>query len=234
MLQTPDGDMRLYEAIPETVKGAVIVIAEAFGVNDHIEDVTRRAAAEGYHAVAPDLFHRSGVGTVAYEPLDFTQLMGLFAGMDATTVAADLDATLAYLDAAGLERSRIAITGFCWGGWVSCFAAANYTLGAAVTWYGGGIVAAGALPFPTIDVSTITTPWLGLFGELDKGITSDHLDTLQDALDAAALPVDSEIVRYAGADHGFHCDDRPKVFNAEAAAAGWQRAVGWLDDHLGA
>jgi carboxymethylenebutenolidase len=229
MLTTPDGEMRLYEAIPDSPKGAVIVIAEAFGLNDHIEDVTRRAAAEGYHAVAPDLFHRSGVGTVAYEPLDFEALMGLFEGMSDETVAVDLKATLNHLDALGIAPSNTGITGFCWGGWVACFAASYFDLGASVTWYGGGIVEAGFLPFPTVDVSAIATPWLGLFGELDGGIPADQLDRLQAALDESALSVPTEIVRYADADHGFNCDDRPKVFNREAAAAGWTRTMEWFE-----
>ena len=56
-LSTPDGPMALYEATPDgDSRGAVIVIQEAFGVNDHIQDVARRFAAEGYHAVAPALF----------------------------------------------------------------------------------------------------------------------------------------------------------------------------------
>jgi len=59
-LVVPGGTMPVYQALPEgTARGAVIVIQEAFGVNDHIEDVTRRFAAAGYHAVAPHLFHRT-------------------------------------------------------------------------------------------------------------------------------------------------------------------------------
>ena len=64
VLQTPDGAMDVYEAKPDgEARGAVIVIQEAFGVNDHIQDVTRRFAAAGYYAVAPALFHRAGGGT---------------------------------------------------------------------------------------------------------------------------------------------------------------------------
>jgi dienelactone hydrolase len=57
--------MRLYEAVPDIpARGAVVVIQEAFGVNPHIEAVTRRFADAGYHAVAPDMFHRTGRGAV--------------------------------------------------------------------------------------------------------------------------------------------------------------------------
>ena len=94
-LHTVDGPMRLYEATPDgAAKGAIIVVMEAFGVNDHIEDVTRRAAAAGYHAVAPDFFHRAGGGVAAYD--DFGTVMSLFAGMSDDTILVDVDATLAH------------------------------------------------------------------------------------------------------------------------------------------
>src|ERR1700739_1678690 len=73
-LGTHDGDMSVYDAEPEEpAKAAVIVIQEAFGVNEHIEDVTRRFAAEGYRAVAPHLFHRSGDPALGYD--DISQVM---------------------------------------------------------------------------------------------------------------------------------------------------------------
>src|SRR4249920_1104708 len=94
-LTTPDGPMRLYEALPDgTPRAAVIVIQEAFGVNDHIEDVTRRFAAAGYHAVAPDMFHRTGGGTVPYD--DFGPVIEHFIGIGSDdAIVTDVDATLA-------------------------------------------------------------------------------------------------------------------------------------------
>ena len=73
------------------------------------------------------------------------------------------------------------------------------------------------------------TPWLGLFGDQDTGIPIEDVETLRTAL--ADAPVDSEIVRYADAEHGFHCDARP-VYNAAAAADGWDRTLAWFDIHL--
>ena len=73
-LSTTDGPMALYEARPDgDARGAVIVIQEAFGVNEHIEDVTRRFAEAGYYAVAPAIFHRAGGGTAPYD--DFSKVM---------------------------------------------------------------------------------------------------------------------------------------------------------------
>jgi carboxymethylenebutenolidase len=234
MIDTLDGPMRLYEAIPDdgTPKGAVIVIMEAFGLNDHIEDVTRRFSAEGYHAVAPDLFHRSGGEPAAYD--DFGRVMELFETVTIDTVERDLDATLVDVATLGFSGSNVGITGFCWGGWVAFLAALRHRFGASVTWYGGGIVETGRLPFPALidEAASLATPWLGLFGELDRSIPADHLDRLLAELDATSTTA-HEIVRYPGADHGFHCDGRPSVFKADAAEAGWYRCIDWLDTHIG-
>src|SRR5215831_5002312 len=99
-LQTPDGAMDVYEAAPDgEPRGAVIVIQEAFGVNDHIQDVTRRFAAAGYLGVAPALFHRAGGGTAGYD--DFSQVMPLFEGISDEGILADVDATVSHLEAQG-------------------------------------------------------------------------------------------------------------------------------------
>jgi carboxymethylenebutenolidase len=233
-LATADGDMDLYEAAPDgDAVGAVIVIQEAFGVNDHIQDVTRRFADAGYHAVAPSLFHRAGGGTADYGDMD--AVVKLFKGVSDDGFLVDVDATLAHLADAGYAPERIAIVGFCMGGRVTFLVAARRALGAAVGFYGGGIVETGRLPLPALidEVPTLQTPWLGLFGDLDTGIPVEHVERLRADLDAAA-PVDHDIVRYPDAQHGFHCDARPAAFNAEAAADGWGRALGWLGDHLAA
>jgi len=231
-LPTADGDMELYEATPVgDAVGAVIVIQEAFGVNDHIRDVTRRFADAGYHAVAPALFHRAGGGEAAYG--DMEAVMKLFGGMSDDGFLMDVDVTLEHLAAAGFEPAQTGIVGFCMGGRVTFLVAARRALGAAVGFYGGGIVETGRLPFPALvdEVATLKTPWLGLFGDLDTGIPVKQVERLREALDADA-PVEHEIVRYPDAQHGFHCDARPDAFNAEAAADGWARTIAWLREHL--
>jgi carboxymethylenebutenolidase len=232
-VETADGPMRLYEATPDgTAKGAVIVIMEAFGVNDHIEDVARRAAAEGYHAVAPDLFHRSGGGVASYD--DFGSVMEHFKSVTDAGILTDVDAAIAHLRAAGFAEGSIGIVGFCFGGRVAFLTAARRSIGAAVTFYGGGIVAKSPLPFePLIDeAKSLRTPWLGIFGDQDKGIPVEDVEALRAAVDAAN-PVPHDIVRY-DADHGFHCDARPAVYDETAAKAGWRNAIAWFGEHLGA
>ncbi len=229
-LTTADGPMALYEAIPDREPGrAIVVVQEAFGVNDHMQDVTRRLAAEGYHAVAPAFFHRAGGGTAPYD--DFTKVMPLFEGLSDDGILIDFDAALVHLHDAGFSDDHIGLVGFCFGGRISFLVAARRHLGAAVGFYGGGIVKAGALPFPPLigETASLQTPWLGLFGDLDHGIPVDEVEELRTALSSA--PVDAEVVRYANAGHGFHCNVRDG-YVADAAAAGWRRTLDWFSTHL--
>ena len=226
---TPDGDMDIYDVTPEgTPKGAVVVIQEAFGVNDHIEDVTRRFAAEGYRAVAPHLFHRSGDPKLGYD--DIGQVMPHMQALSDQAIYDDLDATFAYLARAGFPLDRTAIVGFCMGGTVTFYAAVRYGLGAAATFYGGG-VAQGRFGFePQTEVAGgLQTPWLGLYGDQDKGIPVDEVEQLRTAAAGAAVP--TEVVRYPDADHGFHCDARESYHPASAPDA-WRRTLDWFGEHL--
>lgn len=232
-LQTPDGSMDTYEAVPDgDVRGAVVVIQEAFGVNEHIRDVTRRFADAGYHAVAPTLFHRAGGGSIDdYDNIDFSKVFELFEGVSDDGVLTDVDATLEYLRSVGFSDHRIGIVGFCFGGRVTFLVAARRVLGAAVGFYGGGIASKGMLPFdPLIDeAATLKTPWLGLFGDEDASIPVDDVEKLREALQAA--PVDNDVVRYPGAGHGFHCNVRAD-YHPEAAADAWDRTLAWFGEHL--
>jgi len=231
---TPDGAMDLYEASPDgAAKGAVIVIQEAFGVNEHIRDVTRRLAGGGYHAVAPAIFHRAGGGAIDdYDNVDFNEMLKLFEGVSDDAVLADVDAALDALRREGFADSNIGIVGFCFGGRVTFLVSARRALGAGVTFYGGGIVTPGHFSFPTLidEAQSLRTPWLGLFGDEDGGIPVEDVERLRAAV--AAAPVDTEVVRYPGAGHGFHCDVR-SAYHEASAKDGWARALAWFDGHLG-
>ncbi|MDQ1511299.1 MAG: carboxymethylenebutenolidase [Actinomycetota bacterium] len=233
MVETAAGPMRCYEAIPDSdPAAAVVVIQEAFGVNPHIEDVTRRIAAAGYHAIAPDMFHRTGGAVVDYG--DFGAVIEHFVGIGSDdSIMSDVDAALDYLRGVGFADRQIGIVGFCFGGRVTFLVASQRALGAAAGFYGGGIVTARFPQFPAlVDRSaTLETPWLGLFGDRDESIPVDDVEQLRKALTDA--PVATEIVRYADAEHGFNCDARPS-YNAEAAADAWRRLLGWFERHLGA
>lgn len=230
--ETADGTMEVFEARPdeprETGRG-VVVLQEAFGVNDHIEDVCRRLAAEGYHAVAPHLFHRTGGGTVPYG--NFAEVLPHFEPLTDDRVLMDVDAALGVLAGAGIATSRTGVVGFCFGGRASFLVATRRKLGAAVGFYGGGIVTARFPQFPALisDVPRLQTPWLGVFGADDQSIPLDDVDRLR--LELGAALVDTDVVVYERAGHGFFCDQRDS-YAPEAAADAWPRMVEWFDGHL--
>lgn len=228
-VSTADGEMPVYEAVPDgPTRGAVVVVQEAFGVNGHIEDVTRRFADAGYRAVAPHLFHRTGDPVLDYG--DIGKVMPHMQALSDPGLTGDLDATLAHLSASGFGPSRVGIVGFCMGGTVAFLAAARHPLGAAVTFYGGGVTEGRfGLP-PLVEMaSDLQTPWLGLFGDLDQGIPVEDVESLRSATANARVPTD--IVRYPEAGHGFHCDARDSYHQPSAADA-WQRTLDWLGMHL--
>jgi carboxymethylenebutenolidase len=229
-LATSDGDMALYDAEPDGApRGAVVVLQEAFGVNDHIEDVTRRFAQAGYRAVAPHLFHRSGDPALDYG--NFEKIMPHMQALSEAGLLEDLDVTLAYLADGGFAPSAVGVVGFCMGGSVTFLAAVRRALGAAVTFYGGGVAEGRFGMPPLVEMAPeVKTPWLGHFGDEDQGIPVDQVEALRAA--AATAPVPTEIVRYAGAGHGFHCDARPDSYHDESAHDAWKRTLDWFGRHL--
>ena len=230
-VQTPDGPMPIFEAVPASPRGALVVMQEVFGVTDHIEDVACRAADAGYHAVAPHIFHRSGSPKLPYD--DFNQVMPHMQQLTDDTIITDVDATLAHLSAAGWGNPQIGFVGFCFGGRVSFLVATSRTLGAAVGFYGGGIVTSRFPQFPALvdRAADLKTPWLGLFGSEDQSIPVDDVDRIKTEL-AANTPITHDVVVYEGAGHGFHCDARPAHFHEQASKQAWNRALEWLDANL--
>jgi carboxymethylenebutenolidase len=228
-VEVADTTMGLYEARPDgDARGAVVVIQEAFGLTDHIKDICRRFAAEGYHAVAPHLFHRSGDPIIAYDEMEkvYPHVMAL----NAEDLAADLDAALAYVADAGFEPKQIAVVGFCMGGSLAFWTGERKALGAVVSFYGGGI-AGGRFGIPALVdmVAQLKTPYLGFFGDLDQTISVDEVESLRNATRDTNVP--TEVVRFPDAEHGFHCDARGSYHEASSKAA-WQQTLQWLSTHL--
>ncbi|MGE3328157.1 MAG: dienelactone hydrolase family protein [Acidimicrobiia bacterium] len=210
-----------------TPRGGVIVLQEAFGVNEHIVDVCNRIAAAGYIAVAPHLFHRSGDPKMGYDDLSIIWPHIEAMTMDGTF--ADVDAAIAALEAEGIGTAKQGVVGFCLGGTVAFFAGTRRNLGAAVTFYGGGITGRWFFPSQVDEAPSLQAPWLGLYGDKDLGIPIDEVEQLRAA--AATASVRTEVVRYPEAEHGFNCDRRPS-YNAEAAADGWARMLAWFDSTI--
>jgi carboxymethylenebutenolidase len=229
-IATPDGDMELSVAgDPASPSGAVVVIQEAFGLTAHIERCVQRMADAGFYAVAPALFHRTTAESFAYD--NFDAIRSHMEALSAEGITTDLSATVGHLDELGFGVARRGIIGFCMGGSVALVAGTLGEFGAAVTFYGGGVTT-GRFGFaPLVELAPkLTCPWLGCFGDLDKGIAVDDVEQLRAA--AARAKVETEVVRYADADHGFNCEDRPAVYNEKAAADAWAHSVAFFTAHL--
>jgi carboxymethylenebutenolidase len=228
-VESTGGAMGLYEAKPQGVaKGAVVVIQEAFGVTEHIEDVCRRFSAEGYLAVAPHIFHRSGDPVIAYE--DMQSVIPHVMALNPEDLIADLDAAMGHVEGAGFTPNQVAVVGFCMGGSVVMLAAVRSALGAAVSFYGGGVAQGRFGMPPLLDLApALKTPWLGMFGEDDASIPMQEVGWLREAAEKAN--VDTQVISYPGANHGFHCDARDSYHEPSAQQA-WKETLTWLDKHL--
>ena len=208
---------------------ALVLLQEGFGVNDHIRGVADRLTDSGFFVAAPHLYHRDGSPEVPYD--DVQQAVSLMGHLSEEGIRNDLDAATDFLASVGYGAPSIGALGFCMGGSVAFYAATRSTFGAAVSFYGGGITTSRMGLPPLLELaSELRAPWLGLFGDLDSGIPVDDVEALRDA--TSQLSVDTEIVRYPNANHGFHCDERPSVYNEEAAHDAIARAVAFLTTHL--
>ena len=230
MLNTNDGEMAAYDVEPTgRTRGAVVVLQEAYGVNDHIESVARRFGEAGYRAVAPHLFHRSGDPALDYGDLE--KVMSHMQALSEQGLLDDIDASLRYLEEVGFGPARIGVVGFCMGGSVTFLAASKRKLGAAVTFYGGGVVEGRFGMPPLLEMAPdLQTPWLGLFGEEDKGIPVDQVEAVRAAAQKAKVP--TEVKLYPGAGHGFHCDARPDSYHEASAKDAWEMTLRWFERYL--
>jgi carboxymethylenebutenolidase len=226
-----DGQMPVYRSRP--AGGAnhpvVLVVQEIFGVHEHIKDICRRFAKLGYLALAPELYARQAdMSTV--KTLDEARVVA--AKVPDKQVLSDLDATAKWATAAeGGSPSKLAITGFCWGGrivWL--YAAHNPQVKAGVAWYGRLVGQASELtPKHPLDVvAELKAPVLGLYGGADAGIPQDTVEKMRGALKAAGKT--AEIVVYPDAPHAFHADYRPS-YRAGPAKDGWKRLKEWFERH---
>lgn len=208
-----------YLSIPASGNGpGVLVIQEWWGLVDHIKDVCDRFAAEGFVALAPDLFH----GKTTKSPDEAGKLM---MALRIDEAEKDLSSAADYLSTHDATTGdKVGVVGFCMGGALALYTATkNPKIGACVVFYGGH-------PNVKPDLPNLQSPVLGLYGERDGFVTPDSARELESKLKGLGKQIEVKI--YADADHAFFNDTRPEVYNAEAAADAWQRTIGFLREHL--
>lgn len=227
------GDMPAYYAVPKEggARPVVLVVAEVFGLHEHIKDVTRRLAKEGYFAIANEPYYRIGE---LWKLDDIKQVIEGANKLPDDQMYSDLDATLAW--AAKSDRAaaaKLGITGFCRGGrTVWMYSAHQPKVKAGVAWYGGLSPAQPVITQTPADVvAHLKAPVLGLYGGADQGIPQDQVDKLKAALQAGDKQAkESQIHVYEGMPHGFNADYRPS-YRKEAAEDGWKRMLAWFKQH---
>ncbi len=210
-----------YLALPPLGAGpAVVVIQEWWGLVPHIRDVADRLAAEGFVALAPDLYH----GKTTTEPDEAGKMM---MNLQLETAAKDMAGAIDYL--LGLDATTGAAAGaigFCMGGglvlWLSTL---EPRVAACVPFY-------GAIPWDQVqpDYEQAGAAYLGHYAVNDAWATIDGARRLEQHLTAIGKEV--EMHYYEGTDHAFFNDDRPEVYDPSAAALAWERTLAFLRGRL--
>jgi carboxymethylenebutenolidase len=234
-IPTGTGDIPGYRAVPKGHGGRLpllLVVHEIFGVHEHIKDVCRRLAKQGYLAIAPELFVRQGDVS---KLTDFNDIRKIVAQVSDAQVLADLDSTVGFAKSSGAaDVARLGITGFCWGGRIAwLYAAHSPTLKSAVAWYGRLDGDREPLhPRHPVDVAAaLHAPVLGLYGGQDQSIPEAQVAAMRRALASGPVAAQrSEIKVFPQAGHAFFADYRPS-YRADAAEDGWKRMLGWLRAH---
>jgi len=236
-IRIPVGSQQMggYLARPKDggARPAVLVFMEIFGINSHIRDVTERVAREGYVALAPDYFHRTGPGVeYGYDDAGMAGGMKLLMQLKADEMIADSKAALANLRARKDVTGKVGAMGFCIGGHMTYLTACETDVAAAASFYGGGIAAPqgpGGAPSTVSRTPKIKGKLLCLFGEKDALIPQAQVETIRAAL-AKASPK-HEVIVYPGADHGFFCDQRA-TYQKAAADDAWTRVKALFESEL--
>jgi len=216
-LTTSDGHtLDAYKASPSgTVKGALVVVQEIFGINGQIRRTVDYFAEQGYETIAPALFDRVEKGIeLGYNETDFGIGRETRGKITDAWITADIGAAVKEVTSAG----KVSVIGFCFGGYATYIAACTVDgVSAAMPFYGGGIAAKVGDMKPNCPVQFH-------FGDKDAAIPLDDLQTIKDALQ------DSPLYVYDDSGHGFTCDDRDS-FNEGAAKRAFTRALSWMDEH---
>jgi carboxymethylenebutenolidase len=218
----PQGKIKAYVAHPRKIKAGtklpgILVIHENRGLNEHIEDVARRAALGGYLAIAPD-----GLSVAGGAPADQEAARDLFAKQDAARIAGDVLAAVPWLVANPSCNGKIGVVGFCYGGGLALRAAIETDgVDAAVCFYGRQLTAE--------ETQRLKVPVLLNYAGSDERINAGIAD-FRAALDAVGVPYSLNM--YPGTQHGFHNDSSAARYNEPAAKLAWSRTMDFFDTYL--
>jgi carboxymethylenebutenolidase len=219
-------EMRLFVVRPSGngPHRAIIVMHEAFGVNSHIRDVTARFAGQGFVAVAPELFHRTGTGVEGrYDA--FAAMQPHFGALTTDGILADVKAAYRWVvSQQDVDAARVASIGYCLGGRAAFLANSSLPLAAGVSYYAGG------MPSVLDRVGGVHGPHTFFWGGRDRHITAEQKQAVFDAFRKAGKPFTT--IEFSQADHGFFCDQR-SAYEPNAAHEAWALTLAFLRDYTG-
>ena len=213
-LAVSDGSkMKAYTAMPDKIDEALpglIVFQEAFGVNHHIRRITDRFAAQGFVAIAPELYHRTAPKGFEGSYTDFGETAPHSQNITDDGLKADILASWDWIKMQpSVQQDKISCIGFCMGGRVSFLANTILPFKAAVSFYGARIA-----PDLIKQSSKLHAPMLFFWGGLDKHIPNEQIELIISGLDKENKPYTN--VKFSYADHGFNCDERAS-YNPKAS-----------------
>jgi carboxymethylenebutenolidase len=207
-----------YLALPASGRGGgILVIQEYWGLVPHIKDVADRCAAEGYVALAPDLYD----GRTTAEPDEAGKLM---MSLKIDGASNDMAGAYDYLKEHPACSGKIGDIGFCMGGSLALWAATLRPVDACSIYYGG------PLPSGQPDLSKLSGPVIGHYAEHDDWATPAYAHQLETSI--RALGKHAQFYVYMGAEHAFFNDARPEVHNKAAAELSWERTLAFFKAHL--
>ena len=236
-VKVPHGDLAIDAYLsspkPSGAYPGVIVIQEIFGVNEHIQDITARLAAEGYVAIAPAIYQRSAPGfSVGYSDEEVKQGRKYKVQTQAKELIGDIQATIDYLYSLPIvKQSGVGTIGFCFGGHVVYLAATLKDIAATASFYGAQIATwCPGEEKPTITrTKDISGTLYAFFGTEDPSIPNEQTEQIETQLQKYNIP--HQIFRYKGATHGFMCDRR-ESYNRAAAQDAWQKVLDLFSQKL--
>ena len=229
-IETSDGPMSAFVCCEEgeQKRPVVIILQEAFGVNHHIKDICERFAREGFLAIAPELYHRSGKH-IQVEYGDKNTFMPLMGALSNEKMAQDLKATEKFLEnLSNADKNNVFCIGFCMGGFGAVLASMELKLKGAISFYGAGQVRSregmGLKPLVS-QYNEINCPVQYFFGEDDSSIPSTDRSAIESALKENHKTYHFHV--FNNSDHGFFCNER-SVFNPQSAKLAWAETLSFI------
>lgn len=214
---TPDGTMPVYRAVGTGDRLPIVLVHEAFGLNEHITSIADRLALAGHDVVAPHLYYRTQDAPASYD--DVPLAVALSSDLTVDEITSDITAAASALPKSG---AGFGVIGFCFGGAVACIAASLVPeVSKAVSFYPVSILTYWDR------IGPLQAPLLILFGDNDEFLGEEEQRWLTELTNLPGSTIEVEV--YSGAGHAFFNDARRDLYAEAVASAAWERTLSFLE-----